>query len=266
MIVGLFIDCHNLTKVVAVSKLTWENEVVRISVCMTSYNGAKYIHDQISSILKQIKDDDELIICDDKSADATVEILSSFQDERIKIVVNDENLGFSKNFSKCISLAQGDIIFLSDHDDIWLPDKVEKYLEIFEEKSDVVSIMSNMEIIDQNGSVTNSRFLNLKSGYSNRVWRVVKNFVRSTYYGCSIAFRKELITKILPLPFHFDTWIGLVSDMYGRCYHLDEVTMQYRRHSNNFSTLKTSKIQVVLKWRLTLLLNLLTLAFGVRAK
>jgi glycosyltransferase involved in cell wall biosynthesis len=240
--------------------------MVRISVCMTTYNGEKYIHDQVSSILKQIKEGDELIVCDDRSSDATVDILASFQDGRIKIVVNDENLGFSKNFSKCISLAQGDIIFLSDHDDIWLPDKVEKYLKIFREESDVISIMSNMEIIDENGLVTNSRFLNLRSGYSNRIWRVAKNFVKSTYYGCSIAFRKKLTTKILPLPFHFDTWTGLVSDIYGRCYHLDEVTMQYRRHSNNFSTLKTSKIHVILKWRVTLLLNLCILIFGVRDK
>jgi glycosyltransferase involved in cell wall biosynthesis len=238
--------------------------MVRISVCMTTYNGAKYIHAQVSSILSQIAEDDELVVCDDRSSDTTIDILSSFQDNRIKIVVNDENLGFSKNFSKCISLAQGDIIFLSDHDDIWLPDKVEKYLKIFEEKSDVVSIMSNMEIIDENGLVTNPRFLDLKSGYGNRVWRVIKNFVKSTYYGCSIAFRKELITKILPLPFHFDTWIGLVSDMYSRCYHLDDVTMQYRRHSNNFSTLKTSKIWIIFKWRMTLLLNIMTLVFGLR--
>jgi glycosyltransferase involved in cell wall biosynthesis len=240
--------------------------MVRISVCMTTYNGAKYIHDQVSSILKQIKDDDELIVCDDRSTDTTVEILSSFQDGRIRIVINDENLGFSKNFSKCISLAQGDIIFLSDHDDIWLPNKVATYLKIFEEKSDVVSIMSNMEIIDENGLVTNSRFLDLKSGYNNRVWRVVKNFVKSTYYGCSIAFRKELVAKVLPLPFHFDTWIGLVSDIYGRCYHLDEVTMQYRRHSNNFSTLKTSKLHIVFRWRLVLMINLVTLVLGLRKK
>jgi glycosyltransferase involved in cell wall biosynthesis len=240
--------------------------MVQISICMTTYNGEKYIHKQVSSILAQIKKDDEIVVCDDRSSDLTVNILSSFQDERIKIVVNDENLGFSRNFSKCISLAQGDIIFLSDHDDIWLPDKVEKYLKIFQEKDEVVSIMSNMEIIDENGLVTNSRFLDLKSGYSNRVWRVVKNFVKSTYYGCSIAFRKELTTKVLPLPFHFDTWIGLVSDIYGSCYHLDEVTMQYRRHDNNFSSLKTSKIHVVLKWRLKLLFNLCALIFKVRHK
>jgi glycosyltransferase involved in cell wall biosynthesis len=238
----------------------------KISVCMTSYNGEKYIQKQIASILAQIKENDEIIVCDDRSDDSTIDILSSFQDKRIKIVVNDENLGFSRNFSKCISLVQGDIIFLSDHDDIWLPDKVEKYLKIFQENVDVISIMSNMEIIDENGLVTNSRFLDLKSGYTNRAWQVVKNFVKSTYYGCSIAFRKELVTKILPLPFHFDTWIGLVSDMYGRCYHLDEVTMQYRRHSNNFSTLKTSKLHVIMRWRFKLLINMFALALGIRNK
>lgn len=240
--------------------------MVRISVCMTTYNGEKYIHKQVTSILSQLSEDDELIICDDRSCDDTISIVSSFQDKRIKIVVNDENLGFSKNFSKCISLAEGEFVFLSDHDDIWLPCKVDKYLEIFDNNADIISIMSNMEIIDENDLVSNPRFLNLTSGYGNRFLRIVKNFIKSTYYGCSIAFRKELKHKILPLPFHFDTWIGLVSDIYGRCYHIDEVTMQYRRHSNNFSTLKTSKISVIVKWRFNLLLNLCTLVFGVRDK
>jgi glycosyltransferase involved in cell wall biosynthesis len=240
--------------------------MVRISVCMTTYNGEKFIHKQVSSILSQLSENDELIICDDQSCDSTISVLSSFQDKRVKVVVNDENLGFSRNFSKCISLAKGDFIFLADHDDIWLPGKVDKYLEIFTHKSDVISIMSNMQIIDENDHVSNLRFLNLTSGYGNQFSRVIKNFVRSTYYGCSIAFRRELTEKILPLPFHFDTWIGLVSDIYGKCYHIDEATMQYRRHSDNFSTLKTSKVHVILKWRFNLLLNLCTLVFGIRNK
>ena len=240
--------------------------MVRVSVCMTTYNGEKYIYKQIESILNQLEENDEVIICDDGSSDSTIGIISSFEDSRIKVVINDENLGFSRNFTKCISLAQGDFIFLSDHDDIWLPDKVRKYLEIFEGKSDVVSIMSNMEIIDENDLVTNPRFLNLTSGYGNRFYRVVKNFAKSTYYGCSIAFRKELKSKILPLPFHFDTWIGLISDMYGRCYHLDEVTMQYRRHSNNFSTGKTSKLLIIIKWRMNLFLNLFAVVISARQK
>ena len=240
--------------------------MVRVSVCMTTYNGEKYIYKQIESILSQLEEDDEVIICDDGSSDSTIGIISSFEDSRIKVVINEQNLGFSRNFSKCISLAQGDFIFLSDHDDIWLPGKVRKYLEIFEGKADVVSIMSNMEIIDENDLVTNPRFLNLSSGYGNRFYRVVKNFTKSTYYGCSIAFRKELKSKILPLPFHFDTWVGLISDIYGRCYHLDEVTMQYRRHGNNFSTGKTSKLLTVVKWRLKLFLNLCTVVIGIRHK
>jgi glycosyltransferase involved in cell wall biosynthesis len=240
--------------------------MVRVSVCMTTYNGEKYIYKQIASILSQLEQNDEVIICDDRSSDSTTSIISSFQDSRIKLIINDENLGFSKNFSKCISLARGDFIFLADHDDIWLPDKVRKYLDIFDDKADVVSIMSNMEIIDENDLVTNPRFLNLASGYGNRFYRVVKNFAKSTYYGCSIAFRKELKSKILPLPFHFDTWIGLISDIYGRCYHLDEVTMQYRRHSNNFSTGKTSKLSIIIRWRLNLFLNLCTVVMGTRQK
>jgi glycosyltransferase involved in cell wall biosynthesis len=240
--------------------------MTRVSVCMTSYNGEKYIYKQISSILQQLTENDEIIVCDDRSCDSTIKIISSFQDDRIKIVINDKNLGFSKNFSQCIALSQGDFIFLADHDDIWLPDKVKKYLKIFHDKPDVISIMSNMEIIDEVDEITNSRFLNLKTGCGCPLIRVSSNFIKSTYYGCSIAFRRELVSKILPLPFHFDTWIGLVSDIYSRCYHLDEVTMQYRRHTNNFSTSKTSKISTVLRWRMNLLLNLITLIFGVRSQ
>jgi glycosyltransferase involved in cell wall biosynthesis len=238
--------------------------MVRASICMTTYNGEKYVQKQIKSILDQMGADDQIIVCDDKSVDSTVDIVSSFQDSRIKIVVNDNNLGFSKNFSNCISLAEGDFIFLSDHDDIWLSGKIDKYLNIFQDESDAISIMSNMEIINEDGMIINSRFLNLETGYKNRLVRVLCNFIRSNYYGCSIAFRKELKYRILPLPFHFDTWIGLVSDIYGRCYHLDEITMQYRRHGNNFSTMKTSKPHIVVKWRFYLLLNLCSLVLGVR--
>jgi glycosyltransferase involved in cell wall biosynthesis len=240
--------------------------MTRISVCITSYNGERYIYEQINSILNQLMEDDEIVICDDKSSDSTVAIISSFKDERIKVIINKQNLGFSRNFSQCIDLAKGSFIFLADHDDVWLPGKVEKYLKIFREEPSAVSIMGNMEIIDENGVIISPRFLNLKTGYGNGLVRVTRNFIKSTYYGCSIAFRRELVSKILPLPFHFDTWIGLVSDIYGRCYHLDDVTMQYRRHSNNFSTGKTSSIGIVLRWRVNLFLNLSTLVFGIRDK
>ncbi len=238
--------------------------MIRISVCMTTYNSEKYIYKQISSILSQLSENDEIIICDDRSCDSTINIISSFEDRRIKVLVNNENLGFSKNFSKCIHLAEGEFIFLSDHDDIWLSYKVEKYLDIFNNNANITSIMSNMEIIDENDCVNNSRFLNLTTGYGNQFSRIVKNFVKSTYYGCSIAFRQELKHKILPLPFHFDTWIGLVSDLYGHCYHLDEVTMQYRRHTQNLSNLKASNIYIITKWRLNLFLNLFSLVLGIR--
>jgi glycosyltransferase involved in cell wall biosynthesis len=234
------------------------------SVCMTTYNGEKYIQEQIESIINQIGENDELIICDDCSSDATIKIVSSFKDKRIKLYVNETNLGFSKNFSKCISLAQGDFIFLSDHDDIWLPNKVEKYMGIFHEDQEVLSIMGNMEIIDENGTLINSRFLDLSSGYGNRWFRISKNVIKSTYYGCSMAFRKELVDKIIPLPFYFDTWIGLVSDIYGRCYYLDETTIQYRRHQNNFSVPKRRNIEKVIIGRIRLIINLVSLITGVR--
>jgi glycosyltransferase involved in cell wall biosynthesis len=237
-----------------------------VSVCMTTYNGEQFIREQLMTILSQLRTGDEVVICDDSSTDSTVDIICSFNDPRIRLLVNTKNLGFSRNFTKCISLSRNDVIFICDQDDVWLPNKVEKYLKIFRENPDVVAVMSNMEIIDGVGQVTSDRFLNLRSGYGNRLIRVLRYYVKSTYYGCSMAFRSELCDKVLPLPFHFDTWIGLVSDMYGHCYHLDEVTMQYRRHGGNFSTMKTFPIRTIIKWRFNLLLNLLTLILGIRKK
>ena len=95
-----------------------------ISVCMATYNGEKYIREQIDSILAQLGDKDELIVSDDGSADATLSIVRSFSDPRIKIISNTGKHGTNGNFENALKHAQGDYIFLSDQDDVWLPGKV----------------------------------------------------------------------------------------------------------------------------------------------
>ena len=95
-----------------------------ISVCMATYNGEKYIREQMDSILQQLGEGDELIISDDLSSDKTVEIIKSYKDKRIKLYIHGDNHGFVRNFENALVHADGDIIFLSDQDDIWMPDKV----------------------------------------------------------------------------------------------------------------------------------------------
>ncbi|MCQ2441204.1 MAG: glycosyltransferase [Clostridia bacterium] len=102
--------------------------MLKISVAMTSYNGEKFIKTQLSSLLKQIRKPDEVIIVDDVSTDNTVEIIKDFITENglydWKLTVNEENLGFKQNFKKALSLATGDIIFLCDQDDDWCEDTI----------------------------------------------------------------------------------------------------------------------------------------------
>lgn len=129
-----------------------------ISVCMATYNGEKYIHEQMSSILPQLCDLDEIIVCDDASVDKTVAILESFCDNRIKLFRNSSNLGHVKNFEKAISLANGEYIFLSDQDDIWEPNKIKKTIDVFERRSNISLIYHNLHLIDESGILMIKQF------------------------------------------------------------------------------------------------------------
>ena len=122
---------------------------MKISVCLATYNGEKYIKEQLDSILPQLSANDEIIISDDNSTDDTINIIRSLNDERIKIYVN-KTKGIVKNFENALNNASGDIIFLSDQDDVWKNDKVKKILSAFSSDNSLTFVFSNAEIIDEN--------------------------------------------------------------------------------------------------------------------
>jgi len=203
-----------------------------ISVCLATFNGEKFIKDQIHSILDQLDENDELIISDDGSTDRTLEIISSIKDRRIKIYYNNSRC-YTKNFENALNHANGDFIFLSDQDDIWMDNKVRITMQYLE-KYDFV--MSNAKIVDENLRViTESRnnLLNVKNGF-------IKNFIKSYYLGCCMAFNKKVLDVSLPFPnnhslcFH-DSWISLISELYFKTYVCDESLILYRRHTQNIS-------------------------------
>lgn len=130
---------------------------MKISVALCTYNGALFIKKQLDSILNQIDFKiDEIIICDDKSTDTTIEILNIYKQNYPKvfsIYTNETNLGSTKNFEKAISLCSGDFIFLSDQDDIWKENKVTTILAIFDKNPNAEGVFSNADIIDQNSKL-----------------------------------------------------------------------------------------------------------------
>lgn len=126
---------------------------MKLSVAMCTYNGDRFIANQLSSILNQTIPVDEIVICDDESNDKTLEIISQIQQQhpnKINLFRNPVNLGSTKNFEKAINLCSGDYIFLADQDDIWKKDKVQKILAVFDQNPNAEGVFSNADIIDSN--------------------------------------------------------------------------------------------------------------------
>ena len=220
-----------------------------ISVCIATYNGEKYIKQQLESILSQIGNSDEVVISDDSSTDRTLEVIKSFNDSRIKIFSNQKFKSLIFNFENAIKNSKVDVIFLSDQDDLWNESKVEKMLKALE-KSDMV--VSDCSFIDQNGKVILESYFEAANSSNG----LLKNLKRNAYFGCCMAFKRKILKKALPfpsdIPMH-DIWLGLVAELYFNSTFLEEKLTLYRKHDSNVSQasnlVSTSRFQEKLKSR-----------------
>ncbi|WP_288864733.1 glycosyltransferase family 2 protein [uncultured Alistipes sp.] len=203
-----------------------------ISVCMATYNGEKYIREQIDSILAQLGDKDELIVSDDGSADATLSIVRSFSDPRIKIISNTGKHGTNGNFENALKHAQGDYIFLSDQDDVWLPGKVNICLQALQTAHLVVH---DCYVTDGNLHILHPSFFEMR-GSASGFW---KNLLRNSYVGACEAFRRSILEYALPLPdklpVYHDGWLGSLADIKGKVEFIRTPLIYFRRHDSNTS-------------------------------
>ncbi len=204
---------------------------MNISVCMATYNGEKYIKEQLDSILIQLDKTDEVIISDDNSTDKTVEVIRSYDDKRITIYESQKFRSPIFNFENTLHYAKGDYIFLADQDDIWMPNKVKSIKKILENYDFVVT---DATIIDSQGNSIDNSFYLLNESKKG----LLNNLVKNSYLGCTMAFNRKILKKALPfpkdIPMH-DWWIGLVAEVYGKIYFMDEKLIKYRRHGGNAS-------------------------------
>jgi glycosyltransferase involved in cell wall biosynthesis len=125
----------------------------KVSVCIPVYNGSDYIAESIQSVLEQTYRDFELIVCDNCSSDNTPDIVKSFHDPRLTYVRNERNLGLSGNESRCLELANGEYICIFHHDDVMLPDNLERKVKLLDEHPEVGFVHSNITVIDSKGEV-----------------------------------------------------------------------------------------------------------------
>lgn len=202
-----------------------------ISVCIATFNGEKFIKEQIKSILEQTEQVDEIIISDDNSTDRTLEIIKEFNDKRIKILKN-KTKGIISNFETALENVKGEYIFIADQDDIWIENKVELTLKILKEYDLVIH---DAELIDSDknkiGNKTYFQIINSKKG-------ILRNIYKCRYLGCCMAFNRKVLNKALGFSrknIMHDIWIGLVAEKYGKVYFYDKCLIKYRRHGNNLS-------------------------------
>lgn len=199
------------------------------SVCMATFNGGRFIKDQISSILSQIDYNDELIISDDSSTDDTISIIKGFHERRIILLENNRFRDPIKNFENALKFARGKFIFLSDQDDIWLDHKYRDTVGLLQKYNLVISD----SIVTDEGlnTIQPSFFQFLHSGPG-----ILKNVLKTTYYGSCMAFRQDLLQHALPFPdtkeIGHDLWIGLVAEMTGKVHFCKNAMILYRRHGN----------------------------------
>lgn len=226
----------------------------KISVCIATYNGEKYIKEQLDSILPQLKKLDEIIISDDNSKDKTLKIIKSLKESRIKIFTNPKK-GLISNFENAITKSSGDYIFLSDQDDIWHENKIQICMNDLNCGYDLV--LSDCTIFDSVSSTT--KIESYFSFYKCKKGILYNTFVRNSYVGCCMAFNSKIKNKTLPFPKHLpmhDSWIGINAEIYFKVKHNNKKLVNHRFHDYNASETGSKKggssFFQKLIWRLSL--------------
>jgi glycosyltransferase involved in cell wall biosynthesis len=203
-----------------------------ISIAMATYNGAAFLPEQLASFARQSRLPDELVVTDDGSTDDTLAILDRFSAEvpfTVRVERNPSSLGFAQNFDRALSLTNGDIVFLSDQDDVWADDKIEKVLAVFAAHPDKMSVLHDARLVDQRGEW----FGLTQLGVIRRTGVTDQAFVT----GCCSAHRKQWLDTIRPMRpgVHHDLWINRSAHGAGVSIILDEPLIDFRRHGQNSS-------------------------------
>lgn len=224
---------------------------MKISVALAAYNGGEYIAEQLTSILSCLGEGDEVIVSDDCPEGSTKAAVLPFieSDGRVRYF-EGPGKGVIANFESALRRCTGDIIFLSDQDDVWLPGKVEKVMREFESGAELV--LHDASVTDRHLNITERSYFALHGSNAS----YIRNIVKNSFVGCCMAFTREVMLESLPfpkgIPMH-DWWIALVAIKKRRRVTLiNEPLILWRRHSDNVTGGSTTAKQKLL-WRLRII-------------
>jgi glycosyltransferase involved in cell wall biosynthesis len=217
---------------------------MNVSIALCTYNGAVYLKEQLESIAAQTRLPDELVITDDQSTDDTLRLIEEFAATAgfpVRVSVNESNLGTAKNFERAISLCRGDVIVLSDQDNVWHSDNLESFERIFEARPELSLVFSNAELVDEMLRLDEDTLFE-RLGFNGRKQRLAKSgrmfdvqLREHLVCGCTVAFRANLKELVLPIsgdgPFIHDGWIMLLIAAAGEIDFINRPLIKFRQHS-----------------------------------
>jgi glycosyltransferase involved in cell wall biosynthesis len=213
------------------------------SVALCTYNGEKFLREQLDSLARQDRLPDEVIVGDDRSSDGTLAILEDFAARApfpVRLAVNETNLGSTSNFERAVVRCAGDIVFLCDQDDVWHPEKISAMADLFENSPDTGMVFSDARLVGEDGQGLGQNLWEFTFRPGERKRSSEKQFYRTllkrnVVTGATMAFRAKFTPDFRPIPTHLpntihDGWIALVVSACSRVVALDRCLIDYRQH------------------------------------
>ncbi|NNE99095.1 MAG: glycosyltransferase family 2 protein [Pyrinomonadaceae bacterium] len=219
-----------------------------LEILMATYNSAKWIEEQLESILGQTYGEFRLLVRDDGSSDQTLALLEGFarKDSRVVVLKTDgHNLGAIQNFSALLGLAEADWVMLSDADDVWLPEKIEKTVDKMREieagngPATPMLVHTDLSIVDSKLNLRAKSFWSHAGLNPFRGRKINRLLIQNNVTGCTVLLNRALVEKARPVhrdALMHDHWIALVASAFGEIGVVDESTILYRRHSKNVTS------------------------------
>jgi Glycosyltransferases involved in cell wall biogenesis len=237
-----------------------------VSIALCTYNGERFLDEQLRSISEQSRLPDEVVVCDDRSTDSTWEILERFRDNApfpVRLTQNETTLGSTKNFENAITLCSGEIIFLCDQDDVWNSIKIERMAVRFERDDQLAILFSNGRLVDENLKPLGRELWDLvfpnamRKAFTGQPFETL--LWQNAATGAAMAFRSRYRNEILPFPqisgqIH-DAWIALVLSQIGKIDTINEPLFSYRQHSGQQLGVGVSDVDRVARFERSLAIN-----------